>query len=217
MSSAQSKTVCSTPNKNQSHNASPATANSTQQNVPGAPSIPSTSSTTSVTSSNSSSSGIASSLNQSLSAREENHSHANKTISTRDQPLLQNSIIPSTAPVAFAAVAKHSTSQHTANEGMITHTILNIIFILTNHPVFNENKTDGCPSTHLAAANKTKTSEHNIFTYSHRSTLFGICIDSYFYGNQSFESDCHASSIVCDKFITTGTDTFHIRFISLIL
>lgn len=116
--SAPSKTVCSTPNKNQSHNASPATANSTQLNVSGASTVASTASITSVTSSIISTSGGASSQNQSSSARDENHSHA-KPISTRDQPPLQNSIIPTTAPVAFAAVAKHSTSQHTANEGIV--------------------------------------------------------------------------------------------------
>lgn len=125
-SSAPTKTVCSTPNKNQSsHNASPATANSTQQIVSsGAPTIPPTSSTTSITSSNSSSSsGVAPSQIQAIAAREnENHSHVTKTISTRgDQQPLQNSIIPTTAPVAFAAVAKHSSSQqHTANEGKCT-------------------------------------------------------------------------------------------------
>lgn len=116
-SSVQSKTVCSTPNKNQSHNASPASANSTQQNVSGAPSITSTSLTSNVTSSNSSSSGVISLQTQSSAAREENQSNANKAISQRDQQPLQNSIIPTTVPVAFAAVAKHSTSQHTANEG----------------------------------------------------------------------------------------------------
>lgn len=135
-SSAPSKTVCSTPNKNQSHTASPAIANnnSTQQNVSsGAPTIPLSTSTTSITtSSNSSSSGgIVTIQNQlplavsaaataaAVSSRDENHSHANKTISTRDQQPLQNSIIPTTAPVAFAAVAKHSSSQHTTNEGQL--------------------------------------------------------------------------------------------------
>lgn len=113
-SSVQSKTVCSTPNKNQSHNASPASANSTQQNVSGAPSITSTSLTSNVTSSNS---GVISLQTQSSAVRDENQSNANKAISQRDQQPLQNSIIPTTVPVAFAAVAKHSTSQHTANEG----------------------------------------------------------------------------------------------------
>lgn len=125
-SSAPIKTVCSTPNKNQSsHNASPAIANSTQQIVSsGAPTIPPTSSTTSITSSNSSSSsGVTPSQQiQAIAARDENHSHVTKTISTRgDQQPIQNSIIPTTAPVAFAAVAKHSSSQqHTANEGKCT-------------------------------------------------------------------------------------------------
>lgn len=113
-STVPSKAVCSPPNKNQSHNASPAIANSTQQSLSGAPTIPSsTSSTTSIISSISSSSAVATSQIQSSSARDENHSHANKTISTRDQQPIQNSIIPTTAPVAFAAVAKH-----TANEGI---------------------------------------------------------------------------------------------------
>lgn len=115
--SAQSKTVCSTPNKNQSHTASPATANLVQLNSSGASTVSSTSSSTNVTTSISSSSGVATSQVQSSSVRDENHSHANKPNSTRDQQPLQNSIIPTTAPVAFAAVAKHSTSQHTANEG----------------------------------------------------------------------------------------------------
>lgn len=116
MPSAPSKTVCSTPNKNQSHNASPASA---QPNVSGMSMAPSTASSISVTSSTSSTSSSVSSQNQSSSARDENHTHANKPILTRDQQPLQNSIIPTTAPVAFAAVAKHSTSQHTANEGIL--------------------------------------------------------------------------------------------------
>lgn len=146
-SAAPTKTVCSTPNKNQSsHNASPATANSTQQSVTsGAPTIPPTSSTTSITSSNSSSSGgVAPSQIQAIATRDENHSHVTKTISTRgDQQPLQNSIIPTTAPVAFAAVAKHSTSQHTANEGKCTrrhrsHSICHVCKI--SYPKRNENK-----------------------------------------------------------------------------
>lgn len=147
------KTVCSTPNKNQSSlNASPATANSTQQSVSsGAPTIPSTSSTTSITSLNSSSSGggsvggvATSQIQSSIATRDENHSHANKTtISTRDQqqPLQNNSIIPTTAPVAFAAVAKHSSSQHTANEGKWTahnHILFIIFYLLCLHE---------CPTT----------------------------------------------------------------------
>lgn len=116
-SSVQSKTVCSTPNKNQSHTASPATANSVQLNSSGASIVLSTASSTNVTSSISLSSGVATSQVQSSSVRDENHSHAIKSNSTRDQQPLQNSIIPTSAPVAFAAVAKHSTSQHTANEG----------------------------------------------------------------------------------------------------
>lgn len=118
--STQSKTVCSTPNKNQSHNASPATANSSQLNTSGVSTTPTTVSSTVITSTaNTISSGVTS-QNQSSSARDENHSHANKqNILTREQQPIQNSIIPTTAPVAFAAVAKHSTSQHTANEGKI--------------------------------------------------------------------------------------------------
>lgn len=117
-----SKPVCSPPNKNQSHNASPASANSTQLNVlnalntSGTTTVPSSSA--SITTSTSSIS-IVSSQSQLSAARDENHSHAIKTVLTRDQQPLQNSIIPTTAPVAFAAVAKHSTSQHTANEGNI--------------------------------------------------------------------------------------------------
>lgn len=120
MSSAQSKTVCSTPNKNQSHNASPAAANLVQLNASGASAVPSNASTTNVTTSISSASGVPSSLNLSSSARDENHPLTIKSIATRDQQPLQNSIIPTTAPVAFAAVAKHNTSQHTANEGKAT-------------------------------------------------------------------------------------------------
>lgn len=121
-SAPSSKPVCSPPNKNQSHNASPASANSIQLNVlnalntSGTTTVPSSSA--SITTSTSSIS-LVSSQSQLSAARDENHSHANKTILTRDQQPLQNSIIPTTAPVAFAAVAKHSTSQHTANEGNI--------------------------------------------------------------------------------------------------
>lgn len=121
-SAPSSKPVSSPPNKNQSHNASPASANSTQLsvlnalNTSGTTTVPSSSaSITTSTSSNS----IVSSQSQLSTTRDENHSHANKTVLTRDQQPLQNSIIPTTAPVAFAAVAKHSTSQHTANEGQL--------------------------------------------------------------------------------------------------
>lgn len=50
--------------------------------------------------------------------RKENLSYADILISTpHDQLPLQNSIIPPTAPVPSAVVAKHSSLQHTADEG----------------------------------------------------------------------------------------------------
>lgn len=103
--SPSSKTVCATPNKNQLHNVSSAIAkNSTQQNVSfGEPSvIPSTTPTTNITTlSNSSFSGVISTQNQlplvvtssTPSILDENHSHANKTISTPDQLPSENSKI----------------------------------------------------------------------------------------------------------------------------
>lgn len=136
--SAPIKTVCSTPNKNQTHIVSPATSISVQPNAIGTSVASSTSSSTSATSSISSASGAAS------TPRDENHSHANKPISTRDQPPILNSIIPTTAPVAFAAVAKHNTSQHTANEGNTPQLLLAITFDQINFRLIKLNVINLC-------------------------------------------------------------------------
>lgn len=107
--------VCTTPSKNHSLNTSPPTANSTQINSISSGATISTA-LTNITTTNSSTIGITPSQIQSNINRDESYSHANKTNSTRDQQPIQNNIIPTSAP-AFAAVAKHSTSQHTANDG----------------------------------------------------------------------------------------------------
>lgn len=150
--------VCSTPSKNQSQNASPASANSTVN--------PSGTVTTVASVITSLSSGILS-QNQSLSSstRDDSYSHTNKSNLARDQQTIQNSIIPTTAPAPFAAVAKHNTLQHTANEGRTNWKILPLILL-----IFYKIKISGQLYSAFASTAISTATSHANQTASHQSS-----------------------------------------------